>query len=559
MSNNVKGFVAKIDGEWPSDKLPGAAHPTVLTSLNIGEGDILAGSYRIPVTKSIWPEMCVEAAKSVGCDVPENFVVIQAQVFYKDLKVEEARLSGYIRRQGDSSPPTPWQTDYPPTFSQNAQGAPILSPDDEGRTHFSLNVTKQLMSEDERFFVNITLDVTENHRLFFSRSEPQLLPLALTNDSFDIQTSQEVDILLQSAGYGGSRKNWRNEIQRDSRIFEMKGATHYIEIPRRRDEMSEPVEWAVVERLTDSQNSDFALALFYVVSLLAPPPSVSEDRAIIGGWIDLNDVMEKIGWMAEKPSPEKREMLRRQIWDFLRYGEQAIVCGRRSTTYKDRASNKVISTDIESPAWRITDVQRPQQDSLFSENKPAPVQARVVISEQWEPLFRSPFLAQYFPLGELIGAIPPKKIAGDWARMMGLNLLRNWRINSHETLSGKLRLSRRELLTHYLPKTKSVEEILNGEKPKRAVEYYRAALNILAESGLIAASGDAAKEMTAAKMLSDYSGYRWGEKWLDGLCNLAPGPKALLTIEAIAANKFQPKPRDLQSAKKRRGRPKKIQ
>jgi hypothetical protein len=308
---------------------------------------------------------------------------------------------------------------------------------------------------------------------------------------------------------------------------------------------SEPqTSFSDVERLTESQNSDFALALFYIAGVLVPPMQ-PEKAPLIGAWIDLNDVIEKIGWMAEKPNAEKREKLRAQIWDYIQYGQRAVVAGRRSIPYRDPVTKKEIPTQIESPVWAITDVRRPT--SSGADAPLAPIKARVVISEQWETMLRDPLLCQWLPLGELLGSIAPHKVGGDWARLIGLSLARLSRMHPRETLTGNYNPTRRQLLTHYTPKTQSVESLLSSSDPKRAVKYYREALNILLEAGLIAPVGDAAPGVTPTTMLKPYGRKGWGEKWLDDSSGVQIGELWRPSVEGRAKALPERAPKDLKA------------
>jgi len=316
-------------------------------------------------------------------------------------------------------------------------------------------------------------------------------------------------------------------------------------------------EWDALERLTNDQNGDFALALFYIAGTLCPPPS--SGRANIGrGWIDLNDVMEKIGWLREKPNAAKKEALRRSLWRFLVYGEEARVVGARSIPYYDKKTKKTIPTYIESSVWKILDTQFPQQKELFNELKPVPLGVEIAVSLQFQRIFTDPTFAQYMPLGELLGAIPPNKVGGDWARVIGLTLAKAWRCKPREVKAASLRIRRRDLLTHYAPKTQIVQEILSSDKPKRAVAYYREALNILLETGLIAPEGDAAKDVTPDKMLEPYGRQGWGQRWLDDACGLCPGPKWEPVVDERAKALPPITPRDLTAKKQRKPRAKKA-
>jgi hypothetical protein len=258
--------------------------------------------------------------------------------------------------------------------------------------------------------------------------------------------------------------------------------------------------------------------------------------------------MEKIGWYPSELKAVDREARRSRIWDYLCYGNRAVVVGERTGKYRDPVTGEELETRIESPIWRIMSVERPVQRALLGE---VPRRVQVVISKEWEPLLVSAKLAQYLPLAEAVGRIPPNKVAGDWARSIALVLARLWRMRPRETAAGTLRPTRRELLTHYSPKTKTVEELLDGPNPKRAVRYWHDALRILAGIGFIAAEGEGARSVE--DMLKPYSGYGWKSAWLDEAVDLRLGEDLRPALQERANALPASKPQVLTG--RRRGRP----
>ncbi len=379
-------------------------------------------------------------------------------------------------------------------------------------------------------------------------------PATATTEQYSLRTSQEADILFSSGCSGKFRRDWRNNDGRDVRIYEPPGASHRVELARYFED-GEGLPWDALEELTDAQDSDFVIAAHYVFGVLAPPEALPYNRQVVE-WIDLNHLMEKIGWLAQKPNPAKREVLRRKLYNYLVFGAQAKVVGRRSIPYFDPYSKEVISTQIEGAPWHITEKLKPKQGVLFREHDPVPVAVQISLSKQWEPLLLDPRLAQHLPLGELLGAIPPNKVGGDWARSIGLCLARLWRMKPREAVAGNVNPTRREILTHYAPKTKGVQELLDSTNPKRAVEHYLDALNILLQNGLISQAGDVEKDITVAKLLSRYPAYNWAKAWLDGLSGLRPGAKWEPPLITLRDRKFEDKPRDLKAPQKRRALPK---
>lgn len=373
---------------------------------------------------------------------------------------------------------------------------------------------------------------------------------ASKTDSFPVQTSQEMEVLMRSACHGKSGFGWQNVEQRRARVFEIKGASHRVDVFLRDERTGEEMTWEAITKLTSEQNSDFPIMAFYIFGILAPPDVLPENR-LAGAWIDLNDVLGKIGWLASKPKEAAREELRKQLYEFLRFGACAVVTGTRSIPYRDTETKEEIPTRIESAPWRIMEIQRPEQSVLFGEDLPAPTRVYLAVPKEWETLLTHSNLAQYLPLGEILGAIPPNKVAGDWARGMGIYLAREWRMDLHGALAGKVKLTRRELLTHYTPKTRTVDDLLESRDPSRAVKYYIEALNILFENGLIAPVGDAAKGISHKTMIKQYGGYGWAKRWLDDESGLQLGTQWQPTIEQLGAKKFIPKSKNLKALPKR--------
>lgn len=77
--------------------------------------------------RTIW-----NAALAAGHKIPENFLFYAGQLFYRDRKPEEVRLSGYV--QGTT---LHWTTPTPPRLTQRPDGELVLDPTDESRTHLS--------------------------------------------------------------------------------------------------------------------------------------------------------------------------------------------------------------------------------------------------------------------------------------------------------------------------------------------------------------------------------------------------------------------------------------
>jgi hypothetical protein len=393
--------------------------------------------------------------------------------------------------------------------------------------------------EAEGYTLRELLDWLENEKADQPVKEP-----TQSTSAYDFHTGEEFSAFVRAAADGKSGANYRNEEQRGVRLWECKDVPHRVEVPQMQPDGSQ-LTFEALKQFTQAQNFDAAYALFYVCGVLSPPGA--EKRRLVGGWIDLNDVMKHIGWMAEKPNAERREKLRADIWEFIKFGGTAWVTGERSRPYRDPVSKQIIPTQINSAPWQITDVERPEDNPIG-----APIRVHIVISQQWTPLLTSPHLTQYLPLGELLAEIPPHQISGDWARVIGYTLGQCWRIKPRETQARTYSPTRRALLTTYTPKTKTVSEVINSKNPKRVIEYYLAALQHLADGGFIAREGDGAETLHPEKMIAQYNGYKWAAKWLDEPSGLFLGKNWQNTIEERAKALPSIKPRDLNAKPKKR-------
>lgn len=350
---------------------------------------------------------------------------------------------------------------------------------------------------------------------------------------FPFETGQEIDALQRSASDGCSGKNWRDD---DTRLLRIHGsATSPFQVRLSADTEA---GLKLLGDLTSYQDADFCYCMLYVLGLLVPErvlaPSITRVQ-----WIDLDDVMEKIGWYPAKLPREKREEQRLRVLGYLMYGDRAAVVGQRTSRYHDRITGEQIPTYIDSPLWRILGAERPVQLDLFEKDErgnlrptarqQAPRRVQLVLSKEWEPILVHADLRQYLPLAEVVAAIPSGKVAGDWARSMALVQARLWRIKPRETMHGQLLISRRELLCSYTPTT-SVEKLLNGSNPKRVIGYWYHALELLKDCRFVSDTDEV--ERAAHAMLQNHPKYGWQEPWLEEKVLIRPG---LILSDAIGA------------------------
>ncbi len=370
-------------------------------------------------------------------------------------------------------------------------------------------------------------------------------------DDYMVQTSQEVDALMRAGSDGKGGRFWHRDEGALTVSHETPDMPHRVQLELSETERTAGASLETLENLRLAQDGDFNLCLLYISRLLAPPSPLPR-KAYAGGTIDLDDVMNKIGW---KPRSTKERMgMRERVWRYILFGTRARIIGARSGSYTDPDTGAKIETIIESPPWQVMEKERPAQPSLFPEIGEAPLRVGLVASREWTKLTTLPETAQYLPMGELLGAIPGAKPSGAWARVVGLALASFWRRHPHEALSGKMQPTREEVLERYTPATGNVGDVLAGNDPRRAIEYWHGALQILADCEFLAREGEAT--LTYETMRERVGRQGWQEKWLADYADLRPGPQMRGALGGLAAALPEPKPRDF---KRKRGRPRKTQ
>jgi len=383
--------------------------------------------------------------------------------------------------------------------------------------------------------------------------EPKRALTSLKAPDYVIQTSQEWDAVERATSAGHTREQWESNPQALARVHHSPDLSFHVRLELTEQEKADGIGIDALERLTDKLNADGVFALLYVSRVLAPPAPLPPN-AYAGGWIDLDDVASKI-WPAPRSSKERLNR-REAVYEVLRFGARARVIGKRRGTYHDKDTGEEIPTEIDGPMWQFMDRERPigVDPSLFP-SWDVPLRLELVCSKDWTHITTSAATAQYLPLGEVLGAIPPDKPSGAWARVLGLALANFWRRNPRQALDGSLRPTRRELLTHYAPKIADPLQVLRGSDPQRALMYWRGALAILCDQGFLAKEGEGA--LSLADMKAARPRYEWQDPWLDEHVDLRPGPDMRPAVQASADALPLYKPRAL-APKRKPGRPRKA-
>jgi hypothetical protein len=109
-----------------------------------------------PVGNGCWPftaegparanlSLIMEAARTLGYQVPERFLCYAGQLFYRLRRLEEVRLLGGVLGDWDAQGRTTltyWSTPTEPTVTMGPDGEPRLDATDANRTHLSAIVVE---------------------------------------------------------------------------------------------------------------------------------------------------------------------------------------------------------------------------------------------------------------------------------------------------------------------------------------------------------------------------------------------------------------------------------
>lgn len=366
-------------------------------------------------------------------------------------------------------------------------------------------------------------------------------------EEYDIATSQEADAIMRAASDGKSGRHWNTNENAIARIHKAPGASHHIRLVLTDGEREAGVALDALTAATEKCDAAGDFILLYVTRRLMPTAPLPDGTAA-SAVIELDDVIKAIGWYPQ--STVQRQEMRERVWHFLKFGASARIVGQRTYTHRDTMTGEVVDTYIDSPPWMLGSEVREgiPQPSLFETDAP-PLRVQVVATDIWTQLTTRPDMAQFLPLGEVLGAIPGAKPSGAWARVIGLALSNFWRRKPRETMNGELKPTRRELLERYTPETGAASEVLGGRNPQRAIEYWAAALRILVECDFVADEGEAALSYEAQR---DVLPFRlWQEDWLNGTADLRPGGAMIDAIGERVKALPASKPRKLSKPQKR--------
>jgi hypothetical protein len=205
--------------------------------------------------------------------------------------------------------------------------------------------------------------------------------------------------------------------------------------------------------------------------------------------ISIDDLIKAIGWKPRDVT--EREPMRLLVWRWLLIIEATEVVGQRKGRYHDRLTNKQLLTEFWTPFMRITAIEYEAVRSVRRDRMQAPLRVSFVAGDT---------LNKYRNNGQVLSAIgdvlgiaklPRGRVTGAWASGICLALNQVWRVNAKNghrdndrTVKFSRNFTRSELLGMFRP-VPTVESILEGPNPLRAVVYWNGAVEEIRRLGLV--------------------------------------------------------------------------
>jgi hypothetical protein len=264
--------------------------------------------------------------------------------------------------------------------------------------------------------------------------------------------------------------------------------------------------------------------------------------------VEIDELISRIG--IDPRSTAERKDTRLKAWRILTILGAMKVLGARRSAVRDRTTGKTVQLESSDPlltvtAWRPVGAQIPLDAGV------APLKVTIVTSP-WLARWRGNRAAlQEFGQLLAISEIPIGKPSGAWARAIGWALQQLWREQATRATYGRAGddhrptvhfrpFTRRELLEMFPPRP-SVRDVLDGNDPRRAIDYWDAAI-----AELKACGADKGRQPIVSycgptrEWKRDRPRKGWAELWLDEPLDLRPaseGTEALSTIARTAKMK----------------------
>jgi hypothetical protein len=260
----------------------------------------------------------------------------------------------------------------------------------------------------------------------------------------------------------------------------------------------------------------------------------------------LDNIIEAIGRGKDaRRSTQARKMWRSKVWRWMLLFDSLTVIGARLGVWREPKSGdgkreKIDPSKLQSKdaLLKIIGTRETEQGTFDNSEPPKEVS---FVAGPWVNEWRGnrEILSQFGNV-RAIANIPRGKPSGAWAACIGFALQQKWREQAAKTpitriTKGDKKLAtqkfaaftRRKLLSQLWRSDVDPQEILNGDHPERAKEYWDAAIKMLQENGVI---GYYKEE----KPLQDER-QGWQDEWLSQPLDIRPTGES--RMDAMKINK----------------------
>jgi hypothetical protein len=512
-----------------------AVEPDPIAGFSIGDAkvnekvDILTtGSMNLPVDSAQCRNLLgiiLNAARWLSHEIPDKFIFSAGELFYKNERVEEVRVFGYIAGEPNADggiPLAQWSTPVPPKATFDADNKLTLAPEDQGRTYLCAQGNGEALSVILDLRGNGTDGKPKN-----TRSKKQI-PAEVPQQTF--MEARNAAIAIADGPFG---RRWEEVTGEMALRHAMPGAFIQTKLTARPvlDFSGLPTDYNGLRQ--ELQNLELAAVLLLNVTIccVLKKPQVS---------IEIDELIGALGW---KPrSAVERSNMRRKVWNWLLLFDRLTVHGLRPRQYKDYLTKEKFDLTSSDALIKITGKRDPAQ--LGFGNIEPPIEVSWVAGP-WLDKFRgNDQVLQYFGDIRKIAAIPSGKAGGAWAQSIGLALNQLWRQRAARTKTALVGEAKR-LTARFEPFTRLelldmfradpwVEDLLSSDKPHRAREYWDEAIRILKHDAQLISSYKEIGENPAEQKRKG-----WQEGWLQQELDIRPRAEGTKIVAELSRRNSQ--------------------
>lgn len=389
-----------------------------------------------------------------------------------------------------------------------------------------------------------------------TRGKPQKLP-----DAIPQQTSQEVRSLAVAISDGRTLERWTEIVGEVALRHVIEGEPFQVKFspgPALMGYLGGGQDIGALKKEMEHCDLDAVLLFYETLGSLVLQQEVKGSSYFTAS---LDDLIAAVGWNNEaRRSSEARRMLREKIYHWLMVFDSMKVIGMRPGHYRDPDSKKQLELTSEDALIRLVG-QKVSNEVRTADGRPMPLEVTFAAGPWIEQFKGNRQILAEFGNVRAIARIPGGKPSGAWARCIAMTLYQRWREGASRTRTGESGLvqwkpfTRRQLLRGLFKAEPDVMELLQSPNPIRALEYWKDALQILKEEGIVSK----VKPVKVLEWLKEDAialrrPAQWRDEWLDQPLDFVPGEAELQAAREImlrAEEIRQERPR------RKRGRPRK--